>query len=156
MMSTAIVDRARHVLGAVRLHDLLVRTCPAVAAGQVPNPGPNGPPGKAVLHCETALSHHIQQLVTYQPPSHYWPLQALETGIFLATALALIVATLWRVQPRAARKPVLGGHREPTGDPPALELAPEGAHAHPPGDGDNSSRLHPHHTSPTRPAPGSD
>ena len=49
MMSTAIVDRARHVLGTVRLHDLLVRTCPAVAAGQVPNPGPNGPPGGAVL-----------------------------------------------------------------------------------------------------------
>ena len=120
MMSTAIVDRARHVLGTVRLHDLLVRTCPAVAAGQVPNPGPNGPPGGAVLRCESVLSHHIQQLVTYQPPSHYWPLQALEAGIFLAAALALIVATLWRVRPRAARKPAIGEPPERTGEPLAL------------------------------------
>jgi hypothetical protein len=53
----------------------------------------------------SSLSHQLHLLVTYQPTSHYWPLQALETGIFLAAALVLIGATVWRVGRRTARKP---------------------------------------------------
>jgi hypothetical protein len=44
------------------------------------------------------LSHQLRELVTYQPPSHYWPLQGLETAIFLALALALVAATVWLVR----------------------------------------------------------
>ena len=46
-------------------------------------------------------------LVAYQPPSHYWPMQALETAIFLAAGFALIGATIWRLGRRAARKPAV-------------------------------------------------
>jgi hypothetical protein len=34
-------------------------------------------------------SHGIREAVSYQPLSHYWPLQFAETGLMLAFALAL-------------------------------------------------------------------
>jgi ABC-2 family transporter protein len=47
--------------------------------------------GDATLHsCQTyAASLHLRQEVTYQPASRYWPLQWLESGIYLAAALLL-------------------------------------------------------------------
>ena len=114
ILSTALVDHARHPLSAAQLHDLLIRACPAIVAGLPqragsPPKGPRGPASGPVLACEQRLSHHVHQLVTYQPPSHYWPLQALETAIFLAAAVALIAVAVWRVGPRAARRPAAGG-----------------------------------------------
>ncbi len=157
-ISAALVDRAHHAVSAAQLHDLLVRSCPAIAAGlsQTTGGAPKGPKGPAtgaVLACEQRLSQHLQQLITYQPPGHYWPLQALETGIFLAAALALIGATVWRVGRRAARTPAAGEPREPTADPLALGLAPEirVPPARPPEAGDQSTRLLHHHSSPNRP-----
>jgi ABC-type transport system involved in multi-copper enzyme maturation permease subunit len=108
MISAALVDRAHHAASTAQLHDLLVRACPAIVAG-LPQPaggppkGPKGPATGAVLACEQRLSHHLQQLVTYQPPSHYWPLQVIETGIFVVAALGLIGITVWRVGRRAVR-----------------------------------------------------
>ncbi|MGO9822320.1 MAG: ABC transporter permease [Solirubrobacteraceae bacterium] len=112
MISATLVDRPHHALSTTQLHDLLVRACPTVAAGLPKNPGAG-----AYLRCQVTLSHRLQQLVAYQPPSHYWPLQALETGIFLVAALALIGATVWRVGHRAARRPAVGEPRERTADP---------------------------------------
>jgi hypothetical protein len=39
----------------------------------------------------------IRDIVTYQPLSHYWPLQAYETLIFLGLAVALAALCFWRV-----------------------------------------------------------
>ncbi|HEY5262411.1 MAG TPA: hypothetical protein VIJ33_09875 [Solirubrobacteraceae bacterium] len=106
-----------------------MRTCPTLAANLSQNPGagagklPAGVTGGVFSPCLHALSHHLQLLVTYQPPSHYWPLQALETAILLTAALALIGATIWRVGRRAVRKPAIGEPRERTADPLALEVA---------------------------------
>jgi hypothetical protein len=36
-------------------------------------------------------------VVSYQPVSHYWPLQLAETGLFLALALALAGLCFWRL-----------------------------------------------------------
>jgi ABC-type transport system involved in multi-copper enzyme maturation permease subunit len=127
--SAALVDRAHHALGAAQLHDVLVRNCPTLAAGLPQNPGAGvtkgagGLEGGAFLPCLHTLAHHLQLLVAYQPRSHYWPLQALETGIFLAAAFALIGAMVWRVGRRAARKPAVGEPRERTADRLALEVA---------------------------------
>ena len=125
-LSSTLVDRAHHTLSAAQLHDLLVRACPTIA-----NPvggggkGPVNGPVLAVLRCQDVLRRHLQLLVAYQPPGHFWPLQALETGIFLAAAFALIGATLWRVGPRAARKGAAGEPGERTANPLALDIAPE-------------------------------
>jgi hypothetical protein len=98
ILTTTLVDRARRVLTAAQQHDLLVRYCPRLAASKTPDP----------LPCQQTLSHHLGLLVTYHPAGNFWPLQALETGIFLAAGLALIGATIWRIGPRAARNSAAG------------------------------------------------
>jgi ABC-type transport system involved in multi-copper enzyme maturation permease subunit len=50
----------------------------------------NGPP-QSMTSCLNANGLH--QYLTYQPASHYWPFQLIETGIFLALAAALIAVT---------------------------------------------------------------
>jgi hypothetical protein len=149
-ISSSLVDRAHRAPNAAQLHDLLVRACPAFAAGLPQNPGRGahktaaGLAGGVFLRCQRALAHHLRLLVSYQPPRHYWPLQALETGIFLAAALVLIGATVWHIGPRAARKPALGAAHERT----VHRLAPQAAPptgatpARLPGHGEASTQRH--------------
>ena len=115
-LSTTLVDRAHHVLSTTQLHGLLVSTCPKIttfAAGSTK--------ANAVADtCQLKLSHYLVQLVVYQPQSHYWPLQGLETGIFLAAALVLIGVAIWCIGPRAVRQPAAEGVHER----PAHVLAP--------------------------------
>jgi hypothetical protein len=59
---------------------------PALTAAQRASGG--GPVSDGRLqHCLDSLG--IREAVTYQPASRYWPFQLIETGIFLALALAL-------------------------------------------------------------------
>ncbi len=44
--------------------------------------------------------HGIRVAESYQPASHYWPLQWSETGMFLALALALAGYCFWRLNRR--------------------------------------------------------
>ncbi|MGH3120940.1 MAG: hypothetical protein ACRDND_07875, partial [Streptosporangiaceae bacterium] len=57
----------------------------------------NGPTSTPA--CGSAFaSLHAQLLVTNQPASRYWPLQAYETAIALTLALALAGICLWKVR----------------------------------------------------------
>jgi hypothetical protein len=38
-------------------------------------------------------AHGWRGFVTYQPASHYWPFQGIETGIYVVLAAALIAVT---------------------------------------------------------------
>jgi hypothetical protein len=160
-ISVALVDRAHRALSTAQLHALLLRTCPTIAAGLPQNPGadvtkgPGGLTGGAFQSCLHALSPHLQLLVAYQPPSHYWPLQAVETGIFLLAALALIGATVWRVGRRAARKPTAAEPGAPNANPLALEVTPEigAAPMRLPDDGQRGAARHLHRTSSNRQRP---
>jgi ABC-type transport system involved in multi-copper enzyme maturation permease subunit len=58
-------------------------------------PGPNSTPLN-----DCVASHGIRVAESYQPASHYWPLQWSETGMFLALALALAGYCLWRLNRR--------------------------------------------------------
>ena len=63
-------------------------TLPAACAGA----GPKAPdPGQ----CMESLGY--REAITYEPASRYWPLQGIETGIFLALALALAGFCFWRL-----------------------------------------------------------
>ena len=42
----------------------------------------------------------IRVAESYQPASHYWPLQWSETGFFLALVLALACYCFWRLNRR--------------------------------------------------------
>ena len=51
--------------------------------------------------CDSYIeSLHLQQTVTYQPASRYWPFQWYETGILLALALILADLCILRLRPR--------------------------------------------------------
>jgi hypothetical protein len=72
-------------------------TIPAACESAVPSvTGPGGSP--ALNNCLT--NHGIRVAVSYQPVSHYWPLQLAETGMFLALALALAGYCFWRLARR--------------------------------------------------------
>ena len=59
----------------------------AELAADQPASGPVSAPGSPV-GANTPIS------LVYQPPSHFWPMQGIEAGIFVVLALALLVAAL--------------------------------------------------------------
>ena len=65
----------------------------AVAPASSPHgaPAPEG----GLLHCLDSVG--IRELVRYQPADRYWPVQFIETGIFLALALTLAWFCFWRL-----------------------------------------------------------
>ena len=54
---------------------------------QAPSGIKEGPSAPALWQC--LQRRHVKAAVTYQPGSRYWPLQGIETGIFLALAVSL-------------------------------------------------------------------
>ncbi|MGH3186154.1 MAG: ABC transporter permease subunit [Streptosporangiaceae bacterium] len=60
--------------------------------------------GKNGLNVDQAAAclaqYDLHQSVTYQPASHYWPLQRYETGVFLVLAIALSGFCFWRIRRR--------------------------------------------------------
>jgi hypothetical protein len=68
-----------------------------------------GPAGAACLGNSTpnACSNwinslHLRQSVSYQPASRFWPLQFIETGIYLVLAAGLGLVCAWQVRRRRA------------------------------------------------------
>jgi hypothetical protein len=99
--SGKLVDRDGASASQSHIHELLHTLCPQIGTAVGPPPGAQHAvpaPGGLFTSCMARLSHQLRELVTYQPPSHYWPLQGLETAIFLALALALVAATVWLVR----------------------------------------------------------
>ena len=83
--------------GAVNAAGRPVSGVPAACQSAIPHTlGPGGSP--ALDKC--LASHGIRVAVSYQPVSHYWPLQFAETGLFLALALALACYCFWRLNRR--------------------------------------------------------
>jgi hypothetical protein len=89
---------------------------PAVQSGRlsvsVQQNGPGGahvhaPSGALVKQMNQIVStcahkYGLRQIVSYQPPSRYWPFQAYESAIFIAAALLLAGFSLWWVRRRMA------------------------------------------------------
>lgn len=60
----------------------------------------NAAKGSAGLSCLSA--HRAYQHITYLPANRFWPVQGVESGIFLALALALALVTYWLITTREA------------------------------------------------------
>jgi hypothetical protein len=84
--------------GAVNAAGQPVSGVPAACRSAVPHPLGPGVGSPKLVHCLT--SHGIRIAVSYQPVSHYWPLQFAETGLFLVLALALASYCFWRLNRR--------------------------------------------------------
>jgi hypothetical protein len=102
VFSTRVVDSAGHGPTAQFLHSVCARVIQP--PGAVPTgPGPHLAPPAAVRgfqQCLTNVGQRYHELVTYQPTSHYWGLQLIETAIFLALAGVLVGITFWSVRRR--------------------------------------------------------
>ena len=106
VISSRIADASGRTASAQTLHAFVVSRCPVVAHPQSPpgsgsvSGGPKFGPGNqaAFNHCIQQLSSTFHLATTYQPPSRYWPLQWTEFGIFMAAAMLLAGASLWRIR----------------------------------------------------------
>jgi hypothetical protein len=65
-----------------------------------PGAGTSLLPGESNALNTCVASNGIRVAESYQPASHYWPLQWSETGMFLALTLALAGYCFWRVSRR--------------------------------------------------------
>jgi hypothetical protein len=65
-------------------------------------PGPGASPGQQPFARFGAClaSDNLHETVTYQPVSHFWPLQWLETGIYLVLAALLSGFCFWWLRRR--------------------------------------------------------
>jgi hypothetical protein len=72
-----------------------VSAIPAACA----NASPSGEKGGtiAITPAQCMQSHGYREAISYVPTSRYWPLQWIETGIFVALALALAGFCFWRL-----------------------------------------------------------
>jgi hypothetical protein len=61
-----------------------------------------GPSRGAFQSCLDKVSSAFNQSVTYQPASHYWPLQGMEAALFFVVAGALLVLSFWWVRHRVS------------------------------------------------------
>jgi ABC-type transport system involved in multi-copper enzyme maturation permease subunit len=92
--STNTVDRAGHILarGEVINTMMLSKHCPTL-----PRPGALFDP-TAVQACVQRVGLHI--VSTYQPGNRYWTFQGIESAIFVALAIGLLVFSVWFVRRR--------------------------------------------------------
>jgi hypothetical protein len=102
VFSTRVVDNAGHGPTAQFLQTACVKIIapPGSAPG---GPGAHQAPPAAVRgfqQCLTNVGQRYHELVAYQPASHYWGLQLIETAIFLALAGVLVGFTFWSVRRR--------------------------------------------------------
>jgi hypothetical protein len=72
-----------------------VTTIPAACANANP-PGEKGGTS-AITPAQCMQSRGYREAISYLPTSRYWPLQWIETGIFLALAFALAWFSFWRL-----------------------------------------------------------
>ena len=76
-------------------------SCEQVAADALGvHKGTTGVSGGATAVNNCVASNGIRVAESYQPASHYWPLQWSETGMFVALALALAGYCFWRLNRR--------------------------------------------------------
>jgi hypothetical protein len=74
----------------------------AIPAACASPPGSTGEKGgtSPITPAQCMQSRGYREAISYVPTSRYWPLQAIETGIYLAVALALAGLCFWRLSRR--------------------------------------------------------
>jgi hypothetical protein len=100
VLSTRVVDHNGHGPTAQFLQSACGRLIPPPTTS--PTGSHQAPP--AAVHgfqqCLANVGQHFHVLVAYQPASHYWGLQLLETAIFLGLAGVLVGVSFWSVRRR--------------------------------------------------------
>lgn len=107
-LSSRLVTGTGHPVSQGQIAAFLHQHCPQVGPPTAaPGPGVGLPqPGDAAAHaahaCLQQVAKTFQLLVTYQPADRYWTFQWLETGIFVALAVAAAAGCYWWVTRRSS------------------------------------------------------
>jgi hypothetical protein len=105
--STQIIDKDGHTLSA----QYVARACPSLVqsvSGSTPSPPGLGRKEvsasalQELQECAAKVGTTYRELVTYQPGSHFWPLQCYVLESYLVAALILAVISIWWVRRSAA------------------------------------------------------
>jgi ABC-type transport system involved in multi-copper enzyme maturation permease subunit len=97
--SAQFVDKANHPITP----GVIAKECPTLAhLGPPTGPSPTGGLQTALQNCTANIGTTYHVLVQYQPSRHYWPMQWIELGIYLALAIGLAGLCYWWVQRRLA------------------------------------------------------
>jgi hypothetical protein len=106
-LSSHLVTSSGHRATTSQLAAFVHQYCPSIGAPPAGG-GPTGGQGirkapdiGAFDACRTQAARLFHVSVTYQPANHYWPLQALEFGLFAVLALACAGGCYWWVTRRA-------------------------------------------------------
>jgi ABC-type transport system involved in multi-copper enzyme maturation permease subunit len=104
-LSSHLVNSSGQVATSSQMSAFLRQHCPTIArppslpsSGHVAVQAPNQAAFQACMN-QAAQSFHV--VVTYLPANRYWTLQWLETGIFVALALAAATGCYWWVTRRS-------------------------------------------------------
>jgi ABC-type transport system involved in multi-copper enzyme maturation permease subunit len=106
-VSSQILTSSGHRASSAQLSAFLHQYCPGIAVPPAPVPGVDHPipaPPKVAASfdaCRVEAARFFHLFVTYQPAGRYWPLQWLETGVFVVLALAALGGCYWWVTRRA-------------------------------------------------------
>jgi len=90
-----IKDSAGHIVAASAHLNCFPGPGPGAGPGAVKAGGPDFAQIGACL-----ANYDLHETITYQPASHYWPLQWYETGMFVALAGLLSCACFWWIRRR--------------------------------------------------------
>lgn len=103
--STQLVDRT----GTALSPQALAKMCPLLGRGASGSGGAGigggatrvrSSNGQVLEDCVTRIGDTYHEVITYQPPSHYWPLQWAELGSYLALAVGFGVCSAWMIRRR--------------------------------------------------------
>jgi hypothetical protein len=110
VFSRSIVDSAGHAPTSA----FVTKAC-QIPSGRTTAPGAPLPPGRGIhstqvplavqrslQECIAKVSARYHEAVTYQPASHYWALQSVETALFVGVALLLMGFSFWWIRERIA------------------------------------------------------
>ena len=104
-LSSQVVTNSGHKANSTQLAAFVHQYCPNVGlppAGPQPGPGITRGGNPADQACLNQAAKLFRLLVTYQPANRYWTFQWLETGIFIALALAAAIGCYWWVTRRTS------------------------------------------------------
>ena len=105
MLSTGVVDKYGHVFSggsAPQVNGVPVTAIPASCRGLLFRDLNTLSRGQVHQAVSCMQASGFRGFTTYQPASHYWPFQGIETGIYLALAAALLAVTVLVIRHRDA------------------------------------------------------
>jgi hypothetical protein len=105
VQSTTITDPAGHAVNGASVNlDILNRYCSNLVPIGAPSGTRGGSPPTGVKNPAACLPHlqglSLHEKIIYQPASHFWWIQTVESAIFLAVAAALVLVAVLAVTRR--------------------------------------------------------